>query len=80
MSTSPVGLVRQRQGPIMKLTDIPVEGNRKAKEKEGVLHLATSKRLHETVRREGIRQQPYEFQGYRLHTVKHGIQALAQVP
>ena len=26
----------------------------------------------ETVRREGVRQEPYEFRGYRLHTVEHG--------
>ena len=27
----------------------------------------------ETVRREGVRQEPYEFQGFRLHTVKHVV-------
>ena len=26
----------------------------------------------ETVRREGVRQEPFEFQGYRLRTVTHG--------
>ena len=25
-----------------------------------------------TVRRKGVRQEPYEFKGYRLHTVEHG--------
>ena len=33
----------------------------------------------ETVRREGVRQEPYEFQGYRLHTVTHGKHVVTQM-